>query len=823
MDRRLVQICRLIALVFAGFPFTGLLVAQTRKPGSDPGYGTVTVGTDVHHDLSPALRDIEPSTTPRHPIRIHLGDPPKLHLYASLKDSSMTARPEAAANTDLHSTDAVPDLVNGGTGVATTLGFFNLAGVGNFFSGPDGSFTPATSPSDATGAVGTTQYLQWVDDAFAVFDKASGNVLLGPVAGNTIWSGFGGACQTDNDGQPTVNFDKLVNRWVVSQYAITSGAPYLQCVAVSTTADATGTWNRYSFAIGYVNTAWTNLNARLGVWPDGYYMSFAMYSGSTFEGPKFCALQRTNMLSGQSAGIQCIQLDSGVNDAVVSDLDSAVPPPTGAPAYFAADDANYFALDLWKFHVDWNDSQNTTLSLPILLGQLPFTLTCGACVPQPNGVGLTPYGSYVIGRMPYRNYGDHQSLFTSETVGSVTGIQFYEMRIASNGDLSMYQQGVFQPDTTNFRFIPSIASDRAGNIAIGYNLSSSQIVPSQYAASRAPGDTLGTLGNETLLNPGNASQTTSSWDSRSTLTVDPVDDCTYYYTQQYEPVEGTNNWSTQIENFVLAGCQVATVALQTSPSGLAVSLGGSSSVAPVSGQYSVGSSVAIGTTSPQAGPAGTQYVFSSWSDGGAITHNITVPGVGATYTATAAFTTQYQLTTGVSPAGGGTVSVASGGFYNTGTSVALTATPATGYEFSGWSSNVANPNKASTTVLMNSPQSVVANFTAIPIVHAYTDGKSGPSNARVWSFEFVNSGAAEGTGVTIQTFVLTQTAGTACSPVVSTPIPEVVGNVAPGATIIGNVVINFSSCGSTAVFSLSMVHSVTGGQSITGSFTNLSE
>ena len=713
-------------------------------------------------------------------------------------------------------------LVNGATGVATTLGFFNLAGVGNYFNGPNGGFTPASSPSDATGAVGTTQYFQWVDDAFAVFDKATGNVLLGPVAGNTLWTGFGGACEADNDGQPTVNFDKLANRWVVSQYAISSGPPYLQCVAVSTSADATGTWNRYSFQIGFTNTAWTNLNARLGVWPDGYYMSFAMYSGSSYLGPQFCALQRTTMLSGQGAGIQCIQLDPGVNPPVVSDLDSAVPPPVGAPAYFASDDFNYYALDLWKFHVDWNDSQNTTLSLPILLPQQQnFILACGVCVPQPNGVALNSYGSYVVGRMPYRNYGDHQSLFTSETFGAVTGILFYEMRIASSGDLSMYQEGSFQPDTTNFRFIPSIASDRAGNIAIGYNLSSSQTFPSQYAASRAAGDPLGTLGNETLLNPGNASQTTSSWDTRSTLTVDPVDDCTYYYTQQYEPMDGTNNWSTQIENFVLAGCQVSTVTLQTLPSGRSVSLGGTPEVAPFSGQYSVGSSLAIGTTSPQAGAAGTRYVFSKWSDGGATTHNITVPGAAATYTAT--FNTQYQLGTSVSPAGGGTVSVASGGFYNAGSKVSLTATPATGYAFSGWSGNVANTKNASTTITMNAPQSVVANFTAIPIVHGTLGGKSGPSNARVWSFKFTNSGLAEGNGVTITVFKLAQTAGTACTPVVTTPIPEVVGNVAPNATIMGNVVINFSSCTANALFTGTMTHSVTGGATATWTLTNQSQ
>lgn len=798
---RLIQIRSLIAI--AGFACTSLLVAQTRKPGSGPESGTFTVGTDIHHDRSQPLRDIEPLATPRHPFRIHPGDPPKLGPYPSLKDPSMTARPTAAGETVLHSPDVVPKLVGGGPGVATTLGYFNIAGVGNYFNGPNGSFTPANSPSDATGAVGTTQYFQWVDDAFAVFDKASGNVVLGPVAGNTIWNGFGGPCQTDNDGQPTVNFDKLANVWVVSQYAITSGAPYLQCVAVSTTADATGTWNRYSFQIGIANTAWTNLNAKLGVWPDGYYMAFDMYSGSTFEGPKLCSLQRAKMLSGQGAAIQCIQLDPGHFSPVVSDLESAVPPPAGAPAYFAADDVNYYALDLWKFHVDWTDFQNTTLSLPILLVEPPFALSCGVCVPQPNGVALNSYGNHVIGRMPYRNYGDHQSLFASETFGNPAGFVFYEMRIASSGDLFMYQEGEIQPDTTNSRFIPSIASDRAGNIAVAYNLSSSHTFPGQYVVTRAAGDPLNTMGNETLLNPGNASQTTSSWDSRSTLTVDPVDDCTYYYTEQYEPMDGTNNWSTQIENFVLAGCQATKVTLQTSPAGLAVSLGGTPEVAPVSGQYSVGDSVAIGTTSPQAGPTGTRYIFGDWSDGGAINHNITVPAAATTYTAL--FDTQNLLTAAILPAGAGTVTPASGNFFNAYSAVNISATPAAGYSFTSWTGAVGNPNSAATTIAMNVPQKITANFTPLPTtIKPALTGHSGPANMRTWSFNLVNAGPGQANGVFINTFALTQTAGTACTPVVLTAVPDTVGNVAPGGTLKPNVSINFASCGSDARFSLAM-------------------
>ncbi len=130
MDRRLIQTCRLISLVIAGFTLTGLLVAQTRKPGSGPGYGTITVGTDVHHDRSQPLRDIEPSNTPRHSIRIHLGVPPLDRRATSPKESSLAAGQDVAARTDVLSEDVVPDLVNGGTGVATTLGYFNLAGRG---------------------------------------------------------------------------------------------------------------------------------------------------------------------------------------------------------------------------------------------------------------------------------------------------------------------------------------------------------------------------------------------------------------------------------------------------------------------------------------------------------------------------------------------------------------------------------------------------------------------------------------------------------------------------------------------------------------------
>jgi hypothetical protein len=720
-----------------------------------------------------------------------------------------------------------PDLVNGLTGASTTLGFFNLAGVGSYFSGPDGSFTPATTPSDAIGAVGTTQYLQWVDDAFAVFSKSTGNALYGPAAGNTIWSGFGGPCEANNDGQPTVNFDRLASRWVVSQHAAPAGGPYYQCVAVSTTADATGTWNRYSFTVGSVNTTWENQNAKLGVWPDGYYMGFDMYNGTTFMGPKFCSLNRSQMLLGASSGIQCIQLDTEYYSPIISDLDGATTPPTGTPAYFAADDVNYYALDFWKFHVNWTDSQNTTLSFVIMLGQPTFGISCGSpCIEQPNQMTLNPHGSHVLGRMPYRNYGSYQSMVAVENAETTTTPLFYEVRVASNGDLYMYQEGELQSNSQAYRFNPSIAEDRAGNIAVAYNLSNLQTPPSQYVSTRAPGDPANTLGNETLLNPGNGSQTTPEWDARASLTVDPVDDCTFYYTQQYQPMDGTDNWSTQIENFTLAGCYVP-LTLATVPAGLKLTASGSGNVvsqpAPLSTQFPVGSNVTITAPSPQSAGLDAQFVFAGWSDNGADSHVIKMPDTAATYNAV--FNLEYYLRVQVSGAGGGTVAPSGGSWELYGTTVNVAAIPSPGYAFASWTGNVASPSSATTSVTMIQPQTVTANFKPLATtVSAALASQSGPQNARVWSFTLTNAGPGQANGIAINAFSLTQTAGTSCKPALVSKLPIAVGNAAPKAALTASVTIDFTGCASNALFSLSIGNTENSGAShSTQTLTSLSQ
>jgi len=149
------------------------------------------------------------------------------------------------------------------------------------------------------------------------------------------------------------------------------------------------------------------------------------------------------------------------------------------------------------------------------------------------------------------------------------------------------------------------------------------------------------------------------------------------------------------------------ITLASSPSGLNASLDGNACTTPCVLNLNAGSMHTIAASSPQSPAAGTQYVFSSWSDGGAISHSITVPSAATTYTAS--FQTQYQLTTSASPTAGGGVTPASGGYYTAGTSVAVTATANAGYMFGGWSGDLSGTENPQS-ITMNAAHSVTANF-----------------------------------------------------------------------------------------------------------------
>ena len=464
--------------------------------------------------------------------------------------------------------------------VSTTPGL-SFDGVGAGFPG----FSVTGAPPDTNGAAGATQYVQWVNTSFAVFNKATGALVYGPAAGNSLWQGFGGACETTNSGDPVVMYDKAANRWVMTQFSINQSAgQFFQCVAVSTTSDATGSYRRFAYSFPGFNDY-----PKGGVWPDGYYLTFNMFNsaGTAFTGARVCALDRNQMITaaGTPAAIQCFQLSTAYGGLLPADLDGATPPPAGSPNYMVAfDDTNYNGLNLWKFHVDWTNSANTTLAGPTKITTAAFSPACGGgtCIPQPSTTQrLDSLADRLMFRLAYRNFGAHESLVVnhSVTVGTTaSGVRWYEVR-SPGGTPTLFQSGTFSPDASS-RWMGSIAQDQQGNMLLGYSASSSTLRPSIYYTGRLVSDAPGTMQSETLLTAGVGSQTggLSRWGDYSAMTIDPVDDCSFWYTNQYLKTTGSFNWSTRIGSFKFPGCggvPVPDFAVSASPSSLSIGLGSS--------------------------------------------------------------------------------------------------------------------------------------------------------------------------------------------------------------------------------------------------------
>ena len=445
-----------------------------------------------------------------------------------------------------------------GAQVATTSGL-NIPGVGS----GDYGFSPNAAPPDTNVAVGATQVVQWVNESFAVFNKATGAIAPGfPKAGNTLWTGFGGGCEANNDGDPIVQYDKAANRWVLTQFSVTT-TPYLQCVAVSTTSDATGTYNRYAFSYG--TTQFPDY-PKLGVWPDAYYISFNIFNnGTTFAGAKVCAYDRTKMLTGAAATQQCFQLSTSYGGLLPSDLDGSTAPPTGSPNYFMNFGSN--SLNLWKFHVDFATPANSTLSSsPVNIPVAAFSSACGggACISQPGtSTKLDSLSDRLMYRLAYRHFADgREALVVNHSVkvsgnkhSQVVGIRWYEIRNPQTTP-TIFQQGTYSPDGTS-RWMGSIAMDKLGNIAMGYSASSGSVNPSIRYTGRVPTDPVGTMQAENSIFVGGGAQNgnLNRWGDYSALSVDPVDDCTFFYTTEFQKVTGSFNWSTRIASFKFPGCQ----------------------------------------------------------------------------------------------------------------------------------------------------------------------------------------------------------------------------------------------------------------------------
>ena len=538
MFNRKVFSLALLVLILIGSTVSAQ-AAPSAKP--DP-IGPVEVSSAVYSDVSGPLSDL-------------VGVAPDAPEEKEKKEKPIRSLPNMG--NALNQDDGAVQTVVGP--LAGTTSGLNFAGVGQ----GDYGFTDQYAPPDTVGAVGATQYVQWVNTYFAVFNKSTGAIVSGfPKPGNSPWAGFGGGCQTNNDGDPIVQYDKLANRWILTQFSV-STLPYLQCVAVSQTSDATGAYNRYAFSYG--NTQFNDY-PKMGVWPDGYYISYNIFNNAqTFAGSKVCALDRTKMLAGDpTATQQCFQLSTSYGGLLPSDLDGTTAPPVGSPNYFMNFGGN--SLNLWKFHVNFATPANTTLTGPTNIPVAAFNAACsggGACIPQPGTNNkLDSLADRLMYRLAYRNRAGIESLLVnhSVTVGNKrtgnTSVRWYEIRLA-NGIPSVFQQGSLATVDGIHRWMGSIASDKQGNIALGYSASSGTVRPSIRYTGRLVTDAAGTMQTENIIQAGNGSQTGNlhRWGDYSAMTVDPVDDCTFWFTTEYLKANGSFNWSTRIASFKFPSCQ----------------------------------------------------------------------------------------------------------------------------------------------------------------------------------------------------------------------------------------------------------------------------
>jgi hypothetical protein len=493
----------------------------------------------------------------------------------------------------------------------------NILGVGNGFPG----YTVPDAPPDTNMAVGGNlpdgspgQILQWVNVSYTICSKASPYTCGPAILGNTLWAhGIPGTlCANNNSGDILAQYDRTANRWFLSQNVFVM--PYATCIAISDTSDANGTWHVWQFRVP--NNGFPDY-PKIGIWPtsgvnNGYYQAQNNFGigGESFLGPEVCAYDRSAMLSGAPSPTQiCIQLPIGPNcdsqgigcqDSLLpGDLDSILGPPNtpaGTPQdefYIGSvNDVDNSHLSLYQFHADFRTPANSFLlgSPNTILQPVPtYGGSCsgyfgGGCVPS-LGDPMDSLGDRLMYRFVYYNNGPapsggacatcqtphFQHWYVNGDVESSTGqigVRWYEFRAPTmpgigtltSSTLTTYQAGTYVgvPADENYRWMGSVAADKAGDICVGYSKSSASTNPAIDVACRQNNDPVGlnNLEPETLVVQGNGSQiyTAGRWGDYSAMRIDPVDNCTFWYTSEYYMVTQSFDWSTQMASIQVNGC-----------------------------------------------------------------------------------------------------------------------------------------------------------------------------------------------------------------------------------------------------------------------------
>ncbi len=592
MDRRPRRGLRQGALLASGVLLAGLMAPTGAAQADSPEFGlTPTFSGPAAFDVSQPLRELAAAadtSTLATALATSIRDvrPERGPIASGLGDSAdaavQTGQAARAAN-GLEATAAasIP---------GTIANFEGLSNQDNF-----DTFGFRVNPPDTVGDVGPNHYVEMINLVFGVFSK-SGDLLLGPVDTGTLWAGFPIDECTEPSGDPVVVYDQFADRWILSQFT-TRGINFpneplnlfYNCVAISQTGDPTGAYFRYAFTTGFNFPDYP----KYGVWRDSYLITTREFGilDPNIYGIGVYGLERNKMIEGDpDARVVSFLLELSevplnlIGDGLLPpDIDGKTKPKNNVPAPIIGtqdDNATYGApfdaLNIWEFDVKWRSTPTASIALAAQLpvaefdSIYPCAPTSRDCLPQPGitdptqFLDILSYRQRPTWRLAYRSFKSYEALVTNQSVEArpgEAGARWYEVR-RTNGTYTVHQQGTYAPDDGVHRWMGSIAMDKKGNAALGYSVvNGTDVFPGIRYTGRLAGDPLGqmTLGEGTIID-GSGVQTTanSRWGDYTSMNIDPVDDCTFWYVNEYYTPDGQASspagWQTRIASFKLPGC-----------------------------------------------------------------------------------------------------------------------------------------------------------------------------------------------------------------------------------------------------------------------------
>lgn len=487
------------------------------------------------------------------------------------------------------------NIQNAPTGVpAPSIIFSGLGLISGTAAQPGNAGT--SIPPDTNGDLSPTQYIQWLNTRWAIFDKATGARVTASAAGNTFWAGFGGKCQTSNSGDPIALWDDKARRWVMSQFTTGTGAS--QCFAISTTEDPLGTYYRYEFVWP---TPVFGDYPHIGIWHEasGKQNAYTMVthdfnvSTSAFLGASFIAVDREKMLTGQPAAIVRYPGYDAYGAQPVH-MEGQYAAPAGSCPVFTYFDATAGDYLFWDVCLDWTTPANSTISAEQRVSSgTPFVPNFNTIPQLGTTTQLDEFGANLMYRASGRAFppgAPHaMSLLVNHSVqGDVeqSSIRWVHFDLRKSTDSfarifgagfdapagpvqlvkSIADEGVYAP-SSDHRWMGAINIDSSGNVGLGYSVSSSTLNPKLRTTGRTANDTAGTMRDEVDCTPATTGSQTglfsgrSRWGDYASMSVDPADECTFWFTSEYHAVTSNGSWSTRLCSFKFPECGLPSFSL----------------------------------------------------------------------------------------------------------------------------------------------------------------------------------------------------------------------------------------------------------------------